>query len=172
MGCNPPGSSVHGILQIRILEWVSMPSSRGSSHLGIELLYLCLLHWQAGSLPLAPSRKLIACRIFFFFFFSSVGTVSCGMWDLVPWLDFKRGPPALGEWSLSHWATREVLSLTLLIVYLRLSKKLSPMTSKTDFLTCYKISVHTWDTIIMRVPTGDKKQGKPTLSSQWNFFRI
>ena len=26
-----PGSSVHGILQERILEWVTMPSSRGSS---------------------------------------------------------------------------------------------------------------------------------------------
>jgi len=25
-----PGSSVHGILQARILEWVAMPSSRGS----------------------------------------------------------------------------------------------------------------------------------------------
>ena len=29
--CSPPGSFVHGILQARILEWVSMPSSRGSS---------------------------------------------------------------------------------------------------------------------------------------------
>ena len=29
--CSPPGSSVHGILQARILEWVAMPSSRGSS---------------------------------------------------------------------------------------------------------------------------------------------
>ena len=28
--CSPPGSSVHGILQARILEWVAMPSSRGS----------------------------------------------------------------------------------------------------------------------------------------------
>ena len=27
----PPGSSGHGILQVRILEWVAMPSSRGSS---------------------------------------------------------------------------------------------------------------------------------------------
>ena len=26
-----PGSSVHGILQARILEWVAMPSSKGSS---------------------------------------------------------------------------------------------------------------------------------------------
>ena len=25
---SPPGSSVHGILQVRILEWVAMPSSR------------------------------------------------------------------------------------------------------------------------------------------------
>ena len=29
--CSPPGSSVHGILQARILEWLAMPSFRGSS---------------------------------------------------------------------------------------------------------------------------------------------
>jgi len=29
MDCSQPGSSVHGILQARILEWVAMPSSRG-----------------------------------------------------------------------------------------------------------------------------------------------
>ena len=29
--CSLPGSSVHGILQARILEWNAMPSSRGSS---------------------------------------------------------------------------------------------------------------------------------------------
>ena len=29
--CSPPGSSVRGILHARILEWVAMPSSRGSS---------------------------------------------------------------------------------------------------------------------------------------------
>ena len=31
MDCSPLGASVHGILQARILEWVAMPSSRGSS---------------------------------------------------------------------------------------------------------------------------------------------
>ena len=31
MDCSLPGSSVHGILQASILEWVAMPSSRGSS---------------------------------------------------------------------------------------------------------------------------------------------
>ena len=31
MDCSPPGSFVHGILQARILEWVAIPFSRGSS---------------------------------------------------------------------------------------------------------------------------------------------
>ena len=31
MGYSPPGSSVHGISQARILEWVAISSSRGSS---------------------------------------------------------------------------------------------------------------------------------------------
>ena len=29
--CSPPGSSIHGILQVRILEWVAISFSRGSS---------------------------------------------------------------------------------------------------------------------------------------------
>ena len=33
MDCSLPGSSVHGILQARILEWVAMPSFRESSRL-------------------------------------------------------------------------------------------------------------------------------------------
>ena len=31
IGCIPPGSSVHGILQVKMLEWVAVPSSGGSS---------------------------------------------------------------------------------------------------------------------------------------------
>ena len=31
MDCSLPGSSVHGMLQARILEWVAMPLSKGSS---------------------------------------------------------------------------------------------------------------------------------------------
>ena len=33
MDYSPPGSSVHGILQARILEWVTVPFSRGASQL-------------------------------------------------------------------------------------------------------------------------------------------
>ena len=37
MDCSPPGFSVHGILQARILEWVVMPSSGDLPDPGIEL---------------------------------------------------------------------------------------------------------------------------------------
>ena len=60
MDCSPPGSSVHGILQARILGWVVTPSSRGSSWLRDRTcVSYSPLHWQAGSLPLAPLGKLI-----------------------------------------------------------------------------------------------------------------
>ena len=36
MGCSQPGSSVHGILQTRMLEWVAMPFSRDLPDAGIE----------------------------------------------------------------------------------------------------------------------------------------
>ena len=47
MDCSSPDSSVHGILQTRIPEWVAMPSSRGSSPPNPPLLGL--LHWLASS---------------------------------------------------------------------------------------------------------------------------
>ena len=56
--CNPPGSSVRGLLQARLLEWVAhallqriFPTQGLNPHL------LHLLHWQAGSLPLVPPGK-------------------------------------------------------------------------------------------------------------------
>ena len=56
--CSLTGSCVHGTLQVRILEWVAMFSSRGSSRPGeSSLLLLGFLRLEAGSLPLAPLRK-------------------------------------------------------------------------------------------------------------------
>ena len=58
MDCGSPGSSVDGILQARILEWVAMPFSRGSSQPRDRTpCFLCLLHWRVGSLPPAPPGK-------------------------------------------------------------------------------------------------------------------
>ena len=36
MDCSPPDSSVHGVLQARILEWVDVPSSRDLPDPGIK----------------------------------------------------------------------------------------------------------------------------------------
>ena len=53
MDCSPPGSSVHGILQARILEWVDISYSKGIFLTQrSNLCLLCLLHWQADSLYL------------------------------------------------------------------------------------------------------------------------
>ena len=40
MDCNLPGSSVHGTLQARTLDWVAISYSKGSSDPGIELVSL------------------------------------------------------------------------------------------------------------------------------------
>jgi len=50
MDCSPPGSSLHGILQARTLEWIAMPSTRGSSWPGIE--------------PTSPASPALAGRFF------------------------------------------------------------------------------------------------------------
>ena len=62
--CSLPGSCVHGIsqartgfLQARILEWLPCPPPGDLPDPGIEPTSLCLLHWQVGSLPLAPPGK-------------------------------------------------------------------------------------------------------------------
>ena len=47
MDCSLPGSSVHGISQARILEWVAISFSRG--FFPIQGSNPGLLHWQAGS---------------------------------------------------------------------------------------------------------------------------
>ena len=55
MDWSPPGSSIHGMLQARILEWVAISFSRRSSQPRDRTPGL--LHWQEGSLPLVPPRK-------------------------------------------------------------------------------------------------------------------
>ena len=64
MDCNPPGSSAHGILQARMLEWVAMPPLGDFPNPGIEPASLtspALAHgfftvgatWEAQLVPYA-----------------------------------------------------------------------------------------------------------------------
>ena len=65
MNCSLPGSSVHGILQARILEWVAMLSSRGLSPTQVSNLRLCIgggffttsTTWEAHGLKYSTFEK-------------------------------------------------------------------------------------------------------------------
>ena len=79
MDCSPPGSSVHGILQARLLEWVVISYSRGSSQhrdqtrifcvscIGKQIVYLSqiVLHrvpWEAPKLLVCQYLLLARCH--------------------------------------------------------------------------------------------------------------
>ena len=57
--CSLPGSSVHGILQARVPEWLAIPFSRGSSQPRSPAL-------QADSLPCEPPGKPIIKTMIYF----------------------------------------------------------------------------------------------------------
>ena len=67
MDCSLSGSSVHRILQARILEWIAMPSSRGSSWPRDRTCVSCigrwvLYHWRhLRTQSEVPNRSLQAC---------------------------------------------------------------------------------------------------------------
>ena len=65
MDCSPPGSSVLGFLQTRILKWTSTNMKWLKSHFILRGVFptqgsnLCLLHGQVGSLPLEPPEGVV-----------------------------------------------------------------------------------------------------------------
>ena len=70
MDCSPPGSTVHGILQARILEWIALPFSKGSFWPRDQTQVSCIAgifstvwatgeaHWSLG--PEEPLEKGMA----------------------------------------------------------------------------------------------------------------
>ena len=64
MDCRPPGSSVHGISQARILKWIAISFFRGRSQPRDRNHVSRLLHWQSDSLLLShlgsPTKHISA----------------------------------------------------------------------------------------------------------------
>ena len=76
MGCSPPGSPVHGILQARILEWIAVSSSRGSS-------------WPRNELASLRSPALAGG-----FFTTAILSHQCtGSFSKTAWSSLKRASP-------------------------------------------------------------------------------
>ena len=67
--CSPPGFSVHGILQARILEWIAIPFSRGTLQPRDWTLVFCLegrffTIWATGKSP-ARGKFFLAITLYY-----------------------------------------------------------------------------------------------------------
>ena len=116
MDCSPPGSSVHGILQARILEWVAISSFRGSAP------YLAVLPFIAS---LATSKVKVK-SLSPVWLFATSWTVAYQLlrpWDfqarILEWtaISFSRRSSRPRDWTrvsriigrrFTVWATRDV----------------------------------------------------------------
>ena len=78
MDCSPPGSSVHGIVQARILEWVATSYSRGISRLRDQI---CISWYSCSGREFFTTRTsgklLISSNISFFLWLHQVWVVAC-----------------------------------------------------------------------------------------------
>ena len=88
MNCNPPGSSVHGILQARILKWVAIPFSRGSS-------------WPSDQTQVSCT----AGRFFIILKSESESEVAQSCPTLCdPWTVAHQAPPSIGFSRQEYWS--------------------------------------------------------------------
>ena len=71
MNYSPPGFSVHGFFQARILEWVAISSTRDQTHISVSCIGRCILyHWATWEvlLTLLMQAFLYLCLLFDFHF--------------------------------------------------------------------------------------------------------
>ena len=92
MDCSQPGSSVHGILQARILEWVAMPSSRGSPQPRDQTQVFCT---AGDSLLSEPQEKPYSSMLSHF---SRVRLCA------TPWSVSSQAPLSLGFPRQEYWS--------------------------------------------------------------------
>ena len=89
MDCSPPGSSVHGIIQARILEWIAVPFSRGSSWPRDWIHVFCiagrfLTIWATKKLHLKIHKQINKPNFFIFYIHICLCWTKKLSW-IVPW---------------------------------------------------------------------------------------
>ena len=126
MDCSPPGSSVRGILQARILEWVVMPFSRGSSQPRDQTCVSnvsCICGWVGTSLVAQTVKRLPTMQ--------ETRVRSLGWKDLlekemethsstlawkIPWTEEPGRLQSMGSQRVGHdWATSMSMSISWLL---------------------------------------------------------
>ena len=94
--CNPMDYTVYGILQARILEWVALPFSRGSSQPRVEPRSPAL---QVDSLPVEPQGKPKN---------TGAGSLSLLQW-IFPTQELNLGSICIAGGFFTNWAMRVLL---------------------------------------------------------------
>ena len=102
--CSPPGSSVHGILQARILVWTAISFSRGSSQPRDWIWVSCigrwiLYHWGTWEAPFHCCS--VALLLLLLSRFSLCATTETAA---------HQAPPSLGFSRQEHWSGLPFLS--------------------------------------------------------------
>ena len=93
IGCSPPGSSVHGISQAGILEWVTISFSRGSSqpwdqtHVSWNGRWILLPHTHTHTHTCVKVKSL-----------------SCVQFIVTPWTVAYQAPPSMGFFRKEYWS--------------------------------------------------------------------
>ena len=99
MDCSLPGSSVHGILQARILEWVAIPFSRGSSQPSDQTQVSSVV---GGFLTIWATREAS----------SSVQFSNCHVWLFVtPWTAARQASMSI----VKSWSLLKLMSVELVM---------------------------------------------------------
>ena len=96
LDCSPPGSSVHGILQERIMEWVAIPFSRGSSWPRVQTRVSCIAGRSFTVWATREDHSL--CKV------KEVKSLSHVRLFVTPWTVAHQAPPSMGFSKQEYWS--------------------------------------------------------------------
>ena len=158
--CSRPGSSIHGILQARILEWVAMPSSRGSSQPrdGTWVSYVsCMAAWFFTTSatweahPLIPLKRRLDESMILRKFVPNNTTSFNRVWEaLLPWMSHT-APGCTSRSFYFSEAPQEGIrkeSYTIRMIYVNLGKTEATSTLGSEGSVKQESSV--WEEMAMR----------------------
>ena len=102
--CSPPGSSVHGILQARILEWVTISFSRGSSQPRDRTQVSCLRGRFSTIWAIREALGHLNHKTSSYFWSSQIPQwlLSFKIWKFIVWVSFIKTVSFLPACVFSH----------------------------------------------------------------------
>ena len=106
--CSPLSSSVHRILQARILEWVAIPFSRGSSQLRNQTQVFCiagrfLTVWATREAPISITFRSVRVDLIFLWWNTDFDLLSYLLWGRDGWRPFQKFLPVLPHFDSSDF---------------------------------------------------------------------